>query len=519
MDQPRMKDCRSGIPPLAEREAFRERYWDKRDPIADERLAWRAHSFRNTVHLLPGATLLELGCGNGRFTRQLQFFTRGENPITAVSFLPGAQRPAGLDPSVEFISAEELPGALEGRSFDVVTGADMLDQRCCAWLLQHVHELLAPGGQLLLYESNPWNPILRLRRRLGAWFGGDSRQLLSRPRLYELISEIGFVRAFAVYNDFVFAPLTRRFIWLLRNLSILLENAPITKVFAGSILVHAQKPPRFVKPRAVPLSQHDVFRGVVSVVIPCRNEEANVRPLVEGLIRHYDSYLREIILVDDGSTDRTADEIRSLHEQDFRVVGITRQPPHGVGHALRDGLHAARGSWVLTLDCDFQHLLPDLRDLFDAAVNGAEIVIGSRFSQRSVLLNYPFTKILANRAFHFLAKILLRGDFHDLTNNLKLMRSEVASRLKIMEPGFAANAETGFLPLLSGRHVEEVPISWINRTPDMGSSSFRLVRFGGGYSRVLWHLALLRWFGRGRYADLKTNGVFSATRRSEPIAP
>ena len=73
---------------------------------------------------------------------------------------------------------------------------------------------------------------------------------MSRPTLYELLSEIGFIRVFAVYNDFVYWPLTRRLSWLLRNLSILLENAPaIRDAWPGSILVHAQKPPRVVDAR------------------------------------------------------------------------------------------------------------------------------------------------------------------------------------------------------------------------------------------------------------------------------
>ena len=72
----------------------------------------------------------------------------------------------------------------------------------------------------------------------------DPRNLVSRPSLYELLSEIGFIRVYAAYNDFVFAPLTRPLIWLLRNLSILLENAPVVRTMAGSILLHAQKPPR-----------------------------------------------------------------------------------------------------------------------------------------------------------------------------------------------------------------------------------------------------------------------------------
>ena len=64
------------------------------------------------------------------------------------------------------------------------------------------------------------------------------------------------------------------------------------------------------------------------------------------------------------------------------------------------------------------------------------------------------------------------------------------------------NAETGLQPLLLGYRVKQVPISWINRTPEMGTSSFRLVRVGGGYWRVLVGLWLKCAFGIGPYRDL-----------------
>jgi dolichol-phosphate mannosyltransferase len=78
---------------LAMRERYRDRYWRTRDPIADDRLTWRAQSFRHKVHLLPTQTILELGCGDGRFTRRLLKVSRGENPITAVTFDSASPRP------------------------------------------------------------------------------------------------------------------------------------------------------------------------------------------------------------------------------------------------------------------------------------------------------------------------------------------------------------------------------------------------------------------------------------------
>ncbi len=478
------------------REGFRDQYWRERDPIVDDRLFWRAHAFRHMVHLLPGESVLELAAGEGRFTMQLRRLTRGENPITAVSFRSGAQPPASLPQGVEYIALDALPGSLDGRRFDHVIAMDVLDQKSAGWLLRQISTLLAPGGQVIFYESNPWNVVLRMKRALARLFGTpDPRSLLSRTRLYELLSEVGFIRIFAVFNDFVYAPLPRRMVWLLRNLSILLENAPAVQTLAGSIMVHAQLPPRTRARRTVSLAEHPELHGAISVVVPCHNEEMNIVPLVTALTGLFDEYIHEIVLVDDNSRDGTAAVIRRLADADPRITCVSRVPPNGVGRALMDGYRAATGRYVLSMDCDFQHLLPEFRDLFDAAVEGYDVVIGSRFSRLSVLLNYPFQKVLANRGFHFLATLLLRRGFRDLTNNLKLMKREVLERLPLSQPGFAINAETGLYPVAMGLRVKEVPISWINRTPDMGISSFKLAKVGGGYWEVLSAVSRATRFG------------------------
>jgi dolichol-phosphate mannosyltransferase len=477
------------IETLSLREQFRDDYRKMKDPIADERLLWRAQTFRHMVHLLPEQSILELGSGQGLFTRQLFRISRGGNRITSATFNPEHRVPPDVSSDIEYLHLTDLPGSLKGRQFDFIVAMDLLDRRNCAWFLARVYDLLKPGGELLFYESNPWNVVYRMRRSLARCRGKrDPRKLLSRPDLYELISEIGFIRAFAVYNDFVFAPMTRSLIWAFRNLSILLENTPGIQNLAGSILIHAQKPPKDLPKPAASLFEHESLRRSVSVVIPCHNEEMNIGPLIRQLLDFYGEYIFEIIPVDDNSSDRTADIIQRLALEDPRIKPIFRNPPNGVGRAISDGLKAAKGAYVLSIDSDFQHLLPEFRDLFDAAAKGYDVVVGSRFSRHSVLLNYPVQKIVANRGFHLLARLLLRMRFRDLTNNLKLMRREVVERLNLTQPGFAVNAETGLQPLLMGYSVKEVPISWINRTPDMGVSSFRLMKVGGGYWQVLFRL-------------------------------
>ena len=472
------------------------------NPILADRLFWRAQTFRHTVHLLPGQTVLELGCGELRFTRALLQVSRKENPITAVTFQPGPAVAADVFPNVELIQLQELPGALAGRQFNYVVAMDLLDRSTSSELLAVVYNLLAPGGELVFYESNPWNPVYKLKGALLGLMGKRDPRNLLIARVSMKCFPKSVSSECMQYLTISSSPRFARLIWFLRNLSILLENTPILRRTAGSILVHAQKPPAARSRRPVSLCAHESLRRALSVVIPCHNEEMNVGPLIEQILQYYGDYIHEIIPVNDGSTDQTGAKLEELARAEPRIKPLHRTPPNGVGLALADGLKATTGRYILSLDCDFQHLLAEFRDLFDPVAAGHDVVIGSRFSRHSVLLNYPFAKIVANRGFHALALVLFRRRIRDVTNNLKIMRREVVNDLRLHEPGFAVNAETGLQPLLLGYDVEEVPISWINRTPSMGASSFRLVKVGAGYWRVLGGLWLKHVFNAGPYKDL-----------------
>ena len=74
---------------IADRERVSDRYWTHNDKLNEMRIWWRAAPARHMLHLLPGETILELGCGSGTLTRALEGVTRGECPITAATFDPG----------------------------------------------------------------------------------------------------------------------------------------------------------------------------------------------------------------------------------------------------------------------------------------------------------------------------------------------------------------------------------------------------------------------------------------------
>lgn len=278
----------------------------------------------------------------------------------------------------------------------------------------------------------------------------------------------------------------------MRDLAFFLEHTPWVREICGTLYIWAKKPgdEDARRPR-VALDHHKCLSGSVSVVVPCHNEEMNIRPLVNALLQRYGSYIREVILVNDNSTDATADVARAMRKEDPRIKLLDRRPPSGVGRALRDGYQAATGRYILSMDCDFVHIVPEFRDLFDVIAAGHDGAIGSRFSHESVLINYPLLKVVFNRGFHLLLNVLLWKRVRDISNNLKLLRADILKNITIEEDHFAANVETGLKPILAGYDIKEVPISWINRTIDMGQSSFRIMRVAPPYVfallKIVWN--------------------------------
>jgi dolichol-phosphate mannosyltransferase len=381
---------------------------------------------------------------------------------------------------------EELPTEF----FDYIVGTAILCHNLYEQNLRTLLRILKPGGQILFFEANYSNPQVWVKSVLpviARWSGNAKCQVgMKKYRLMHAVSRSGFTHVEIIPYDLVHARTPAFLIRLVRNLAFILEHAPVIRDFCGTFYIWAKKPgDEQARRPSVSLAQHPTLYGSTSVVVPCRNEEMNVRRLVEILLERYGRYIHEIILINDNSQDGTAARIRELSCEYPVVKVINRAPPSGVGRALRDGYAAATGEYILSIDCDFVQIASDFRDLFDAVAGGFDGAIGSRFSYDSILINYPLPKILCNRAFHLLANLFLPLRVRDISNNLKLMRTEILKGTKLTEPHFAANIETGLKPLLAGFRIVEVPVSWISRTDEMGRSSFRLAHLAPSYFAAL----------------------------------
>jgi len=490
---------------LQQMERGREGYWLRYPGTSPFKLHWRALAVRHSFHILPGEKILELGAGTGLWTEFLTSVLRRQNPITAAVFNECFFQSARKLPNVEFVHIQDVRTELPEESFDYVIGTGILCHDLYAENLRAIHRLLKPGGQILFFEANYWNPQVLLKsciRGFGRWAGNAECQVgLRKYILMKVASQQGFVSIDIIPYDIVHPRTPHFLLRLLKSLAFVLEHAPVTRDLCGTLYIWARKPgdEEARRPRAH-LAEHKSLFGSTSFVIPCHNEEMNIGPLTEAILRFYGPYVHEILIVNDNSRDRTAEVTRQIAVAEPRIKLIDRTPPNGVGLALRDGFAAASGRYVLTMDCDFVQILPEFRDLFDAIARGHDGAIGSRFSNESLLINYPFTKIVCNRAFHLIANSLLPGHVRDISNNLKLYRAEIVKTLQIDQPGFAANAETGLKPLLCGYDICEVPISWIDRTVDMGVSSFRIRKVASGYVKALAQVVVQAWRGREKPA-------------------
>jgi dolichol-phosphate mannosyltransferase len=487
---------------LIELERTRESYWQRYGQTSPIKLRWRALTVRHCFHVLPGESILEIGAGTGLWTQHLAAVLRYENPITAAVFNADfAEHPRWHSLQgvrcLHLNSLDDLPP----ESFDYIVGTAILCHNEYQKNLRSLYRLLKPGGQLLFFENNFWNPQVLLKtliRPLGRWAGNASCQVgLRRYQLILWASQAGFSHLDAVPYDIIHPLLPRKLVSSIQSLAFVVEHMPIVKELCGTLSIRARRPGgELDAPHTINLAGHSQFRDAVSFVIPCHNEETNIRSLVETLVAFYDSYIHEIIIVNDNSKDRTAEVTREIALRDSRVNLVDRKPPNGVGRALRDGYAAAKGRYIFTMDADFVHIVPEFRDLFDAVAEGYDGAVGSRFTQESIMVNYPFFKILCNRTFHLLANLLLPYRFHDISNNLKLYRAEILKEMTIEEPHFAANAEIGLKAIAAGYKIREVPISWINRTVEMGSSSFRIAKVAPNYFGALMALVRSTRFAR-----------------------
>ena len=240
----------------------------------------------------------------------------------------------------------------------------------------------------------------------------------------------------------------------------------------------------------------------LSIVLIAHNEEEVIGGMIDGLLADYNKELLEIVAVDDSSTDNTSGVVESRAKKSSKVKLVRKGAPSGVGYAIRTGFRnvSPKSEYVLSMDSDFLENIKDVRAMIDKLERESlDGVIGSRFTEGGKLVGYPGDKLLMNRGYHAIVRVMFGIKQKDLTNNFKLYKADIVRRMPWKSGGFSMNAETGMLPIIFGYKVGEVPVAWVNRSPEMGKSKFKLFQVGWGYVEVMFYALWLALFKKKEY--------------------
>jgi dolichol-phosphate mannosyltransferase len=286
---------------------------------------------------------------------------------------------------------------------------------------------------------------------------------------------------------------------------------------------------------------------LLSVIIPARDEEGCIASTVEHL--HLELELRgvphEIVVVDDGSTDRTWKILQeeatrlnaaasvtqvsdsslvaaathlqpsasgsaltsgpqvsnsgfSLRERPAVLRPIQNPGPHGFGRAITLGLDSMTGDAAVIFMADESDDCRDVVRYWEKLSEGYDCVFGSRFMKGGGTIDYPPIKLFMNRLANAFVRFLFRHGLNDTTNAFKAYRKEVIDGIRpILSPHFNITVELPLKAIVRGYNFTVIPITWRNRRT--GLAKLKIKEMGSRYLFIVLYVWLEKYFSRGDY--------------------
>jgi len=234
----------------------------------------------------------------------------------------------------------------------------------------------------------------------------------------------------------------------------------------------------------------------LSIVIPAYNEEQRLPPTLEVVVAwiRRQPFACEIVIVDDGSSDRTAEAARrALDGVDHRV--LAHDENRGKGAGLRTGMTAARGEYVLMTDADLSTPIEEVERFLELHGQGVPVVIGTRKAKgASVLRRQSALRERMGRVYTLLSNALVCPGVSDFTCGFKSFRADACRDVfgRLRETGWAYDTEVLYLARRLGYEVRELPVRWTNDP----STRVRLLRDAAGSFAGLVRIRSRVLFGR-----------------------
>jgi dolichyl-phosphate beta-glucosyltransferase len=235
-----------------------------------------------------------------------------------------------------------------------------------------------------------------------------------------------------------------------------------------------------------------------SIVIPAYNEAGRIPATLQEVVDtvRQKGWSAEVIVVDDGSTDTTAEVVRQFAASAPEVRLLQNPGNRGKGFSVRSGLLQALGEVVMFTDADLSAPMEEAQGLFDAIANGADIAIGSRWLERTrQTIRQPLYRQFFGRCFNAVTRFVMGLPFADTQCGFKAFTRAAAQtvfQLQTIERwGF--DPEILFIAFKRGFRIQEVPVSWAH------DERTRMSYLKDGI-QMLEEIAIVRWNAlTGRY--------------------
>ena len=208
-------------------------------------------------------------------------------------------------------------------------------------------------------------------------------------------------------------------------------------------------------------------RPLVSLVVPAYNEEVILRDNLQVLCTYMESvadrYQWELVIVDDGSRDRTGEVADAFADTRDEVLVIHHRINGGLGRALRTAFENCRGDYVVTFDVDLSYTADHIGRLLDRIVEtGAGVVAASAYMSGGQVANVPWSRLLASRWANRLLSIAASSRLSTLTCMVRAYSTSLLRRLDLRATGMEINSEIIYKAMLLRERVEEMParLAW-----------------------------------------------------------
>lgn len=255
----------------------------------------------------------------------------------------------------------------------------------------------------------------------------------------------------------------------------------------------------------------------LSLVIPARNEEGCLAETLTVLHQRLKdaSIQHEIIVVDDGSTDRTWEILNQLKASIPELVPIHNANLNGFGRAIHLGLNHMRGDAVIIYMADASDDPEDVVRYYQLLNDGVDCVFGSRFMRGGKTVDYPRVKWVLNRFANSFIRMLFTHGLNDTTNAFKAYRRKVIEGCRpILSPHFNITVELPLKAIIRGYSFRIIPITWTNRKT--GTSKLKIREMGSRYFFIVMYVWLEKFFSRGDYHRDTHEGEQTSTAVSNP---